>query len=379
MSTTRRDLFSAAAAAGLAGAMASTPARADLATPAASASAWQGQGATTPLAADTVLTRIGFGSCLRQDRPAPILDALAKDAPQLFLMIGDNIYGDVRGQGGEDPELNSLLAAYAGLAIRADWQRFRAANRFHATWDDHDFGENDAGATFPWEPRTRDVFHAFWGSSVLANQKGHAGVYGSTVYGPEGRRVQVILLDTRTFRSDLTRAEPAEGETFRPYVPDTDPAKTMLGAEQWAWLEGELREPAELRLVISSIQAVALTHPFEKWANLPRERERLFGLIAATGANGVVMLSGDRHRGLLSIETEGVPYPIHDLTSSALNQPSRTRGVETDRTSQGDYFTEANAGDIRIDWQTGTVTLALVDQTGARHRETVVPLASLRA
>ena len=52
------------------------------------------------------------------------------------------------------------------------------------------------------------------------------------------------------------------------YVPDDDPGKTMLGEVQWAWLADRLREPAELRLIVSSIQVVAEAHGWERWGNL---------------------------------------------------------------------------------------------------------------
>ena len=40
------------------------------------------------------LSRILFGSCARQNNPQPIWDAIVAEKPDVFLMIGDNIYGD---------------------------------------------------------------------------------------------------------------------------------------------------------------------------------------------------------------------------------------------------------------------------------------------
>ena len=70
-----------------------------------------------------------------------------------------------------------------------------------------------------------------------------------------------------------------------------NPKNTMLGAEQWRWLEDQLKQPAELRLLISSIQLIADEHPHEKWANLPLERDRLYKLLRDTKVTGVVVLS----------------------------------------------------------------------------------------
>ena len=40
---------------------------------------------------------IGFGSCLHQDYPQPILEQVKKQSPNLFIMLGDNVYGDTNG------------------------------------------------------------------------------------------------------------------------------------------------------------------------------------------------------------------------------------------------------------------------------------------
>jgi hypothetical protein len=62
------------------------------------------------------------------------------------------------------------------------------------------------------------------------------------------------------------------------------------------------------------------------WGNFPSERQRLFRLIRDTRANGVVLLSGDRHLAEMSRlpvdHPDGVGYPLFDVTSSSLNAPS---------------------------------------------------------
>ena len=51
--------------------------------------------------------KIGFGSCLKQDKAMPIFDSIKRDNLDLFLMIGDNVYGD-----SEKEDLKELKAAY---------------------------------------------------------------------------------------------------------------------------------------------------------------------------------------------------------------------------------------------------------------------------
>ena len=104
-------------------------------------------------------------------------------------------------------------------------------------------------------------------------------------------------------------------------MPDDDPAKTMLGAAQWEWLAERLREPAELRLIVSSIQVFADGHGYQRWGNLPRERQRLYDLIGEDQGRGVVFLSGDRrHIAAIYRESSNVPYPLVEITSSGIDQ-----------------------------------------------------------
>jgi alkaline phosphatase D len=169
------------------------------------------------------------------------------------------------------------------------------------------------------------------------------------MFGPPGKRVQVILLDTRYFRSPLARDPDLSPDQGR-YKPSDDPAATMLGDEQWKWLEAQLREPADLRLLVSSIQVLSDEHHFEKWGNLPRERQRLLDLLRDTKAAGVIILSGDRHRAEISLLNEGVPYPLYDVTASALNMSHPIDKPEPNSLRQGELVMDNNFGLLTIDW-----------------------------
>ena len=314
----------------------------------------------------TPLTRIAFGSCAQQGRPQPIWDAVLAQKPELFIFLGDNIYADTT-----DPAV--MRRKYAQLAAQPGFAKLRQRCRILATWDDHDYGQNDAGAEYPMKKLSRQLFLDFWQIPADAPRRQHEGVYDATVIGPAGRRVQVILLDTRWFRSPLKkgpRENPADGHPG-PYLPNDDPQATMLGEAQWKWLEAQLRKPAELRLLCSSIQVIPNEHRYEKWGNLPRERRRLFELIRRTGARAVLILSGDRHMAELSrLPAEVVGYPLYELTSSALNQRTRWTN-EINRYRIGCVYREPNFGLLRIDWDSGVVTLEIRGEDGTlriRHR-----------
>lgn len=339
---TARDLRRAARVAVSRRALLGLPA----ATLLASADAQGGTGTRwLPLDAGAVLQRIAFGSCLHQDRPQPIWRRVIETKPDLFLMLGDNVYGDV-----SNAALTELAGAYARQASHADFRAAAAAMSFLATWDDHDYGRNDAGADFPFKSQSRELFATFWG--VPQAELPAAGIYRAVVIGPPGRRVQVILLDLRTFRSAFAPRPAAErlmSGTPGPYKPDPDPAKTMLGETQWAWLADELRVPAELRIVVSSIQLLADAHGFERWGHLPHELERFCRLVAASGAGGVIVISGDRHRAAIYRRTRGLPYPLYEITSSALNL-SRAGAEPADAGRLTPMLAEDNFGLFTIDW-----------------------------
>ena len=154
----------------------------------------------------------------------------------------------------------------------------------------------------------------------------------------------------------------------------------MLGEAQWAWLEEQLRQPADLRVIASSIQVVADEHGWETWGNLPRERDRLYQLIDDTDAAGVVFVSGDRHLLELSRdERPGVPYPLWDATSSGLD--TRPKKVsEPNRSRVGPVFRGTNFGVLRLDWTADrpTITLEGRGKDGNVITSAVVPLDTLR-
>lgn len=325
------------------------------------------------VAPSTVLERIAFGSCSDQRLPQPHWDAIAAAHPQLLLLLGDNVYGDVT-----SAELTELREAYARLGAEPGFQRLRARVPILAIWDDHDYGLNDAGGEFPYRQASAALFRDFWGVPADSPRGRRDGLYDALTIGPAGRRVQVIVLDTRSFRSPLKATDERGGAGKERYLPDADPQKTMLGAAQWAWLAERLREPAELRLLVSSIQVLAEGHGWECWRNLPAERQRLLRLIDETGAGGIIILSGDRHVGAVYRRSDGVPYPLTEITSSSLNRPFRS-SREFDPLQLSTLITDANLGMIRINWPAGLVHLELLGDDGRLLQSHALSLAGLRA
>lgn len=327
-------------------------------------------GPNAELPAERTLTRIAFGSCNHQLRSQHHWAEIAAARPDLFLFIGDNNYGDQGWDG--DATLASLRAAYRVQSETPQLNAFRAKVPMMVTWDDHDFGFNDGGASFAFRGWAETIFETFWGASDEV--KSRPGIYESRIFGQDGQVTQVIMLDTRFFRSDLERLPyQAERPPLGPYVPSRDPARTMLGEAQWQWLEQELAKPADLRILVSSIQVLTDAHDYESWENLPLERERLLRLLAAREDSGLVLLSGDRHAGGIYTDAPeaAAGERLWELTSSSLNysftSTERNTAREPDPRRITDFISEENFGLVEIDWARREITLGLRGMGGEQR------------
>lgn len=310
---------------------------------------------SAPLDPGKTLTRIGFGSCyVPQFEEPEVWNAVRAAAPDVFLYIGDNVYQTAETG---HPDLVELHEAYASLAADAPFAALRQSTPVLVTWDDHDYGMNDAGAEFPARLQSEALFKTVWAVGADDPRATRPGVYYAKSAGPAGRRTQLILLDTRYFRT-----------------PDT-----MLGDAQWRWLAEALAEPADVRILASSIPVLSNVATGETWSKWPAERGRLLALLGRS--NGVVIVSGDSHFGAFFTRSDGVAYPLHELTSSSLNFPMTEDawldpGLP-DTARNGAAYYPANFGMVTIDWAVGALSLNLNTAAGELVRSERMELATL--
>ncbi len=305
--------------------------------------------------------------------------------PDLFIFLGDNIYGDTR-------DMGVLSAKYLALASQPGFRKLCASTPILATWDDHDFGEDDAGSEYPMKEESRRIFCDFWGEPAGSVRRSRDGIYDDVTFEAGGRRLQVLLPDLRFNRTPIRKLDlggrpykewaksvDAQGrEVPGPYERNPDPAATMLGEPQWRWLEQQLARPADLRIFGSSLQVVADFPGWEGWTNYAEDHQRLIETIRRTRANGLVCISGDTHYAELSKLERNVPYPLWDLTSSGLTEvwpvsPPNSRRV-------GEILREQNFGWIEIDWEGAAaprVTLQARDVAGRVRVEQRIDAARL--
>ncbi len=291
---------------------------------------------------------IAFGSCANQNSRQPIWDAVLAGEPDLFVFLGDNIYGDTQ-------DSAVLRAKYALLGAQEGYQRLRAQTPIIATWDDHDYGANDIGAENPIKVASKQLLLDFFAEPAGSERRlREGGIYTAYLYGPSDRRVQVILLDTRWDRTPLKRVSEAEYSQRQqvyagPYTAAVGPDAHLLGEDQWQWLKVQLQQPARLRLIGTSIPFLQDGTGWETWANFPEERARLIALITDTGANGVIFLTGDTHRAQFSKLAGAAPYPLWEVNSSGLTE--NWQWAAPDKNRLGGVYSEDNYGLLRIDWR----------------------------
>jgi alkaline phosphatase D len=316
------------------------------------------------------LQDILFGSCL-DTHDHPLLDRALTLPRDLFIFMGDNIYADKGG-------IPMMKEKYALLKQSRFFQGLKNKPLL-ATWDDHDFGLNDGGAEYAQKDEAQVEFWNWLDEPADSPRRQQKGVYHSKTFGPEGQRVQVIMLDTRYFRSPMKKVAKDQAMLGGNSVPTDDTSTTFLGPAQWQWLEQVLREPAELRLIISSVQFAPEAHGGECWANFPHEQQRFLNLIKSTRAAGVVILSGDRHWCEFSKVEGPLGYPIYDFTSSSMTQkhPRGTPTPNKNRTVPKTYHFP-NVGHLRIDWAARTLAAKVIGEDGETKLEQTIALSDLQ-
>jgi alkaline phosphatase D len=147
------------------------------------------------------LRKITFGSCAFQWEPQTIWSAINDKKPDLFLFLGDAIYGDWHGDKPFTPTEAGLKADWQKLADQPGLVELRKTTPVMATWDNHDYGSHNGGAEFELKEMTKRLFLDFLDEPADSARRKRPGVYDAKAFGEAGRHVQIILLDTKTFRS----------------------------------------------------------------------------------------------------------------------------------------------------------------------------------
>ncbi|MCM4159327.1 alkaline phosphatase family protein [Antarcticibacterium flavum] len=291
---------------------------------------------------------IAFGSCNRQDEAQPLWDAIIEETPDLFLWGGDNIYADT-------DDMAQLEADYHTQKNQPDYKKLLVTTPVMGTWDDHDYGNNDAGEEWEYKNESQQLFLDFFDVPKDDDRRKREGVYHSRTIEEAGKSLKIIVLDTRYFR---TKLEPGTQPGQRYKINDKG---TVLGAEQWKWLENELsNSKSDYNLILSSIQVLSAEHGFETWGNFPSEVERLEKLLGNSGAKNVIILSGDRHISEFSEkDVDGLDYKLVDFTSSGMTHSYAGFSGEPNKYRVGEVVSDLSFGILKFDFETGKVRMEM--------------------
>jgi alkaline phosphatase D len=312
----------------------------------------------------------GAGYCRDVEDGYPIFRAMARRAPDLFLFVGDTIYGDQRCGGVPHvPVPASSAAALEAFRAkhrynRADpaLQQFFRSTSVYSIWDDHEVRNNFAGTDEPLMPDGRRAFQEYF--PIIGPPKEPGRLYRDVRWG---RHVEIFILDTRQYRSANALHD--------------GPGKTMLGAAQRRWLLDSIEaSDATWKLVVSSVplgistggrfgdswsNANLLGYPRNGGAGFAHERGLILGALRARGVRNVVFLSGDVHHAELLRHQPEPDYAIHEFIAGPLSaRQGYPRFLDRSLSSRSlaSLGFALNFGEIVAD--AATLTARIVDVSG---------------
>jgi alkaline phosphatase D len=298
---------------------------------------------------NTFLT-VAFGSCDNQKIKNELWSAIDENHPSVWIWGGDNVYSDTE-------DMQVLKKNYDIQKQDADYLKFIKNKIVLGTWDDHDFGANDGGEEYPFKRESQQLLLDFLGTPKSDPERKRDGVYTAKTIAVNGNKVKIIVLDSRFFRTKLTKAT----DSKKRFEPNKYGEGTVLGNAQWKWLEKELQNSdAQFNVIVSSIQFLSDKHGFEAWGNFPHEIEKLEQLIVSTKAKGTFIISGDRHIATFSSKKiSGLSYPLIDFTSSGLTHTYASFSGEENPYVKGEVIKDINFGLLKFDFENNKVIMEI--------------------
>ena len=238
---------------------------------------------------------------------------------------------------------------HAQYKTDVDLQAAHAAHPWLVTWDDHEFANNYAGMDVdpdrsPAEVAARRAaaYRAFWEHMPLSRARKPVGpdlqLYRRFTWGSIAT---FNVLDGRQYRSDQADcAAPRDADGFCQGAPA--PERTMLGAEQRAWLLQELASTRAHWNVLAQQTAFA---PFDRnrgvaprnmgegdnWDGYVAERQLLLDWMVGHRTPNPVILTGDSHQAWV----RNVPPDMRTFDAT----PVATELLGTSVSSNGDPAT----------------------------------------
>ena len=229
-----------------------------------------------------------------------IFKTMAREEADWMIWLGDNTY--LREADWSTP--TGVYHRYSHTRADSNMQPLLANMRHLATWDDHDYGPNDADVSYPLKATTLQAFKNYWGNQHYGLPD-VPGVFSRVAWND----VEFYLLDNRYYRSPND-------------MKDDDPNKQYLGPQQMNWLKNSLLSSSSkfsFRFIICGNQVLNPANEYECYRHYEREWNELIDFVVDNQIPGVVFLSGDRHFTEINRYTPKGGYTLYDVTSSPLS------------------------------------------------------------
>lgn len=303
---------------------------------------------------------IAFGSCNDQNTKNVLWKEIKKNAPNLWVWGGDNIYSDT-------DNMDKLKQDYNTLKKQKGYLDLVNNIPIMATWDDHDYGINDGGFEFTKKDESQKVFLDFFNVDKNSPRRNQKGIYHSNIFTTQKGSIKVIVLDTRYFRTALTN----DTKSTKRYKPNNYGTGTILGKKQWNWLTDQLNNSkANFNIIVSSIQVLSSEHGFETWGNFPHEVDKLKKTIVNSKAKGVLLLSGDRHISEFSkTNVNNLSYPIIDFTSSGLTHSYESYSGEPNKYRIQNVVSKISFGLLKFNFDKHKITMQMKGKNNILQQE----------
>ncbi len=252
------------------------------------------------------MATIAFASCMDdfyKTQQTSMWKELLGHGADILIILGDNVYADRR-NGHPIIDVNPRVLWERYTETRDLLELYKSDNLIPiiATWDDHDFGQNDGGLDFKYKKESTETFNAFF------SQDSVKGVYDLGPGVSSTLRVfgQVFyLLDDRSFRTPDHKGGPEQ---------------TQLGVAQENWLLENLVSTRHPSWLINGGQWFGGYHQFESFEGDHPENFKIFMNRLKSAVAPVIFISGDRHLAeLMKIEKEVLGYETYEFTTSAIH------------------------------------------------------------
>ncbi|PCI03067.1 MAG: alkaline phosphatase [Flavobacteriaceae bacterium] len=310
---------------------------------------------------------LAFGSCNNQSLANTLWPEITRNNPDVWVWGGDIVYSDT-----DDMEV--MRNSYNTQKNKPNYQKFIQSVPVLGTWDDHDYGLNDGGVEYEQKDSVQQILLDFLGVDSQDPRRFRPGVFNAKTYQVGTNSIQVIVLDTRYFRTKLTKDPTGK----KRYLPSTDNTGTMLGTAQWDWLEATLsNSDASFNIIVSSIQFLSSQHGFESWGTMPHEQAKMEALILKSSAKNTIILSGDRHISEFSKKEIGTQlFPLIDFTSSGLTHSYESFKGEENPYRIAPVVAVKSFGILKFNFETNSVKFEIRgknNQLLASHKQVYRP------